>query len=197
MEHENNRLGDVVQTTTTTFVTQCYEIYDAPSLGEMVKTNGEYPTYGVVHEVSTQGIDPSRKPIARGQREIREEDVYTNNPQLRYLLRTDFHTTIMGYKNGSEIMYHLPPLPPPIYSFVYRCSDEDVRILTSNPSMLRTLTNSNIVAIEEVIAALLRSVCKLHSNPDDFLTEMGLHLASSLPGDFKKVESILKRVQNA
>ena len=196
MEYENKRLGDVVQTTTTTFVTQCYEIYNAPPLGEIVKTDGEYPTYGVVHEVSTQGIDPSRKPIARGQREIREEDVYANNPQLKYLLRTDFHTTIIGYKSGSDMMYHLPPLPPPIYSFVYRCSDEDTRTVISNPLMLRTLTNSNMIAIEEVIAALLRSACKLQSNPDDFLTEMGLHLASSLPGDFKKVESILKRVKN-
>ena len=62
--------------------------------------------------------------------------------------------------------------------------------------MLRTLTNSNVVAIEEVIAALLRSACTFQNNPDDFLTEMGLHLASSFPGDFKKVESILKRVKN-
>ena len=188
------RLGDVIATSTGTFTAQCYELYHSPRLGDLVKTNGDYPTFGVVYNIYTGGLDPTRKPTARGQNEEKEEDVYNNNPQLKHLLRTDFEAIIVGHKMESGLLYHLPPVPPPIYSFVHTCDEEETKSITFNMSVLRTLAISNLEALEEVISAYIRNGLKYQLDNTEFLKTVGVHLASNLPGELKKVESILKRV---
>jgi hypothetical protein len=193
MQNNESRLGEVVKTSTGDFVAQCYELYGAPPLGALVKAGGPHPAYGIVHQVSTQGIDPSRRPVARGQDEVSEEDVYRNNPQLAYLLRTDFQAIIVGHSVEEDLRYHLPPTPPPIYAFVHLCSNEEVTKFTSNPTFLRPLATSSIPALEEVVAACLRYVASVQKDPDAFLTEIGRQLAGLFPSDFRRVEAILHR----
>ena len=96
------RLGEVVETSTTGFWTQCYRLYESPPLGALVRTGGPYPAYAVVYHVSTQGIDTSRRPVARGADEASEEDVYLSNPQLSQLLRTDFQAIVVGHSLEGE-----------------------------------------------------------------------------------------------
>ena len=67
MQDNETRLGEVVETSTTGFVAQCYQLYGAPPLGALVRAGRPHPAYGVVHQVTTQGIDPTRRPVARGQ----------------------------------------------------------------------------------------------------------------------------------
>ena len=92
----------------------------------LVKAGGPYPAYGIVHQVTTQGVDPSRRPVARGVDEATEEDVYRSNPQLSILLRTDFQAVIVGHSAEGDVRYFLPPAPPPIYAFVHLCNAEEV-----------------------------------------------------------------------
>ena len=188
-----SRLGDIIETSTTTFTTQCYNLYDSPVLGELVKTNGMYPTYAVAYNIYTEAIDPSRKPMARGHNENKEEDVYNNNPQLKHLLRTDFQSIIIGHKLASRMLYHLPPTPPQIYSFVHTCEEEDTMTITSNTSIIRTLATSNVPAIEEIISAYIRNASKYQEDNTMFFETIGINLASYFPGEFKKVESILAK----
>ena len=200
---DNNatRLGEVVETSTTGFAAQCYQLYGAPPLGALVKAGGPYPAYGIVHQVSTQGIDPSRRPMTRGVDEATEEDVYRSNPQLEHLLRTDFQAVIVGHSGDDDpdkygtfrLRYHLPPVPPPIYAFVHACGVEEVRLFTSNPAFLRPLATSSIAALEEVVAACLRYVAPVQEDPEGFLTVVGKQLAGFFPGDFRRVEAILQR----
>ena len=193
MQDNENRVGEVVETSTTGFVAQCYELYGAPPLGALVKAGGPYPAYGVVHQVTTQGIDPTRRPVARGQEEANEEDVYRSNPQLAHLLRTDFQAVVVGHGAESGLRYHLPPTPPPIYAFVHACGLEEVRLFTSNTAFLRPLATSSIAALEEVVAACLRYVASAQKDQEAFLTGVGMQLASFFPGDFRRVEIILQR----
>ena len=203
------RLGEVVETSTTGFVAQCYQLYGAPPLGALVKAGGLlrqaqdklYPAYGIVYQVTTQGIDPTRRPVARGQDEATEEDVYKSNPQLAHLLRTDFQAVVVGHSTEGDpdkygtfsLRYHLPPAPPPIYAFVHLCGLEEVRLFTSNPAFLRPLATSSIPALEEVVAACLRYVASAQEDQDAFLTGVGKQLAGFFPGDFRRVETILER----
>jgi hypothetical protein len=191
--NDENRLGEVVETSTTGFVAQCYELYGAPPLGALVRAGGPHPAYGVVHQVTTQGIDPTRRPVARGQDEANEEAVYRSNPQLAHLLRTDFQAVVVGHGVEGEVRYHLPPTPPPIYAFVHLCSNEEVAKFTANPAFLRPLATSSIPALEEVVAACLRYVAPAQEDPDAFLTGVGKELAGFFPGDFRRVEAILQR----
>lgn len=187
-------LGEVVETSTTSFIAQCYQLYGAPPLGAIVKSGGLYPAYGVIHEVSTQGIDPTRRPVVRGHEETTEEDVYRSNPQLAHLLRTDFSSVIVGHSEQERILYHLPPIPPHIYASVMVCGMEEVRLFTSNPVFIRSLaTSTNIPAMEEVVAACLRYVASVHEDHITFLTQVGNQLTALFPGNFHRVETILQR----
>jgi hypothetical protein len=194
---ETTRLGEVVETSTTSFVTQCYRIYESPPLGALIRTGGPYFAYGVVHHVATQGIDPSRRPVARGADEATEDDVYRSNPQLSHLLRTDFQAVIVGHSAEDGLLrYHLPPAPPPIYAFVHACAPEEIRRFTSNPDFLRPLATSGIAALEEVVAACLRHAAASHNDPQGFLTNAGRELVALLPGEFRRVEAILRRSES-
>ena len=105
-----SRLGEVVETSSTGFTVQAYDVNDAAHLGALVRTAGEYPVYAVVREVHTSSLDPSRRPIALGRDEPDEEAVYKSNPQLSRLFRTDIEATIVGYRYGGGIRQHLPRL---------------------------------------------------------------------------------------
>ena len=75
-EGVNSRpVGEVVQASTTGFVTQCHRLYDVPALGALVRCGGDAPIYAVVGEVTTQSIDAGRRLLAVGEGEEREEDV--------------------------------------------------------------------------------------------------------------------------
>lgn len=191
--NEEQRLGEVVETSTTGFWAQCYRLYEAPPLGALVRTGGPCPAYAVVHNVATEGIDSSRRPVARGADEASEEDVYRSNPQLTQLLRTDFQAVIVGHSLDGNPRYGLPPLPPPIYAFVYACGPDEVRSFTSSPDFLRLLAASGIPALEEVVAACLSLAADARTDSTAFLVEAGKQLMGVLPGEFRRVEAILRR----
>lgn len=193
MQDNQPRLGEVVETTTGSFLSQCYVLYGAPPLGALVKSGGPYPAYGVVHEVATQGIDPSRRPVARGMDETSEEDVYRANPQLELLFRTDFRAVTVGHTSDGEVRHHLPPSPPPIYAFVHACTSEEVRAVTLDASFLHPLVGSRVMALEEVIAACLRQAAPSHIDPEGWLAAAGARLVTLLPGEFGRVQAILQR----
>ncbi len=193
MAVDETRLGEVVETTTTGFWAQCYRLYEAPALGALVRTGGPYPAYAVVHHVSTQGIDASRRPVARGADAATEQDVYLSNPQLSQLLRTEFQAVVVGHSVEGDPRYHLPPSPPPIYAFVYACGPEEIRRFTSNVAFLRPLATSGIAALEEVVAACLSLAAQAQSDSNGFLVEAGKQLMGILPGEFRRVEAILQR----
>ena len=79
-----------------------YGLYDAPPLGALVRCSEGSPIYGVVGQVATTSLDPSRRPIARGRREDTEEAVYRSNPQLERLLRTEFRALVVGHALGGR-----------------------------------------------------------------------------------------------
>ena len=187
------RLGEVVETSTTGFWAQCYRLYEAPHLGALVRTGGPYPAYAVVHNVATEGIDNTRRPVARGADEASEEDVKRSNPQLSLLLRTDFQSVIVGHMVDGDPRYYLPPAPPPIYAFVYSCNSEEIRRFTSNTAFLRPLATSGIPALEEVVAACLSLASVVQTEPSGFLVEAGKQLMGILSGEFRRVEAILQR----
>ncbi len=193
MAVDETRLGEVVETTTTGFWAQCYRLYEAPPLGALVRTGGPYPAYAVAHHVSTQGIDASRRPVARGADEASEEAVYLSNPQLSQLLRTEFQAVVVGHSVEGDPRYHLPPSPPPIYAFVYACGPEEIRRFTSNVAFLRPLATSGITALEEVVAACLSLAAGAQPDSNGFLVEAGKQLMGILPGEFRRVEAILQR----
>ena len=68
------RIGEVVESTSTSFVAQCYRLESAPALGGLVRTDSP-DIYGVVGGVTTEPLDSARPVLARGEDADTEEDV--------------------------------------------------------------------------------------------------------------------------
>ena len=187
------RVGEVTAADSVSFAAQCYGLYAAPPLGALTRA-GEPPLYGVVQRVRTEPLDPSRPVLARGQAAESVAEVYRENPQLERLLTTRFDALIVGYAEGDQERQGLPPHPPPLHSFVYRCGPGEVARFTANLDFLRLLLNSGPPLAEEVTAACLRLAAAESPDPADFTRRAGRALAAELAGDAARLSALMRRL---
>lgn len=193
---ELQRVGEVIEASTTAFVAQCYELYEIPPLGSLVKT-GDSATelYAVVYNAATTSLEPGRRPIARGRDETSEEAIYRSSPQLTKLLRSEFGAVVVGHKEGDKLYHHLPPQPARIHSFVYLCTPTEVMEFGQSFDFLNILINANLpVPAEELVSASLRQMSQAHRDPRTFLVAAGKELAILLSGNLNQLKAILGRL---
>ena len=192
-----DRVGEVVEASTTDFVAQCYELYRSPPLGSLVKTiDLPVEMYGIVYHATTESIEPGRRPIARGRDESSEEEIYRSSPQLLKLLRTEFSALVVGHRQDNKILQYLPPQPARIHSFVYLCSPDEVREFGQSFDFLNILLNANLpVPAEELVGAALRQMSRAHKDPRAFLVAAGKELAILLSGNLNQLKAILGRIK--
>ncbi len=193
----SQKVGEVVEATTTEFIAQSYELHQAPAFGSFVRaSDGAIQVYGVVCHVATTSIDPGRRPIARGKDEAYEDDVYRNNPELPELLRTEFTAAVVGFVEGDTVRQYLPPRPPRIHSFVYGSSDGEVNAFTEKLDFLQPLVSARMQApVDELIAACIRHACQARQSDRSFLVKAGKELAVLLINDVTRLNGILRRIR--
>jgi len=186
------KIAEIVEASTVQFTAQCYELYELPALGSLVRTGD---IYGVVCHAETAGVEPGRRPIARGREETSEEAVYQSSPQLLKLLRSDFTSVVAGYRDGDEIYQYLHPWPARIHGFVYLCQPDEVKEFSQSFGFLNILLNASLpVPPEELIAATLRQMSLAHEDSRAFLVAAGKELANLLSADFIRLKNILGRL---
>jgi len=194
---EAQRVGEVIEASTTDFVAQCYELYQSPPLGSLVKTT-DLPVelYGIVYNATTTSLEPGRRPIARGKDEASEEEIYKSSPQLLQLLKSEFSTLVVGHRQGDKLYHYLPPKPARIHGFVYLCPPEEVKEFSQSFDFLNILINTHLpVSAEELIAACLRQMSQVYEDPHTFLVAAGKELAILLSGEFNQLKAILGRIK--
>ncbi len=194
---ETQRVGEVIEASTTEFVAQCYELYQSPPLGSLVKTGGSSAeSYGIVYHATTSSLEPGRRPIARGKDEATEEEIYRSSPQLLKLLRSEFSALVVGHRQGDKLRHYLPPQPARIHSFVYLCPPPEVKEFSQSFTFFNILLNASLpVSAGELVAACLRQMSRAHEDPNAFLVAAGKELAILLGGEFKQLKAILERVR--
>ena len=195
--NETQRVGEVIETGTTDFVAQCYELYQSPPLGSLVKTKDELvEQYGIVYHATTASLEPGRRPIARGKDEVSEEEVYRSSPQLLKLLRSEFSALVVGHRQGDKLFHYLPPQPARIHGFVYLCSPEEVREFSQSLAFLNILIKTGLpISAEELVAATLREMSQVQEDRQKFLVAAGKELAVLLAGEFNRLKAILGRIR--
>ena len=192
-----SRVGEVIEASTTQFAAQCYELYEMPPLGSLVKTvDSSLESYGIVYHATTTSLEPGRRPIARGKDEASEEAIYQSSPQLLKLLRSEFSALVVGHREGDKLYHYLPPQPARIHGFVYRCSPEDVKGFSQSFAFFNILLNASLsVSTEELVAACLRQISQVYEDPSAFLVAAGKELAVLLSGNYKQLKAILEKVR--
>jgi len=194
---EIQRVGEVIEASTTDFVAQCYELYQLPSLGSLVKTKDmPIELYGIVYNAATTSLEPGRRPIARGKDEASEEEIYRSSPQLIKLLKSEFGALVVGHKKDDKLYHYLPPKPARIHSFVYLCPPEEVKEFGRSFDFLNILINARLpVPADELVAASLRQMSQAHEDQREFLVAAGKELAILLSGNLNQLKAILGRIR--
>lgn len=192
---QSSPLGEVITTASAQFTAHCYELYGAAPLGALVRTAGDTPAYGVVCNVLTEGVDPSRKPFPRGQGLPDEAAIYRDNPQLPKLLHTQFEAAIVGWQVAASVRYGLPPSPPRIHAFVLACTADEVCQFTQRLDFLPLLLSGAPPLSDQVAAAFLRQAASAHSDSQAFLLGAGRQLARLLARDLQRLQAILQGLQ--
>ena len=192
-----DKIAEITESTTTGFVAECYELYCLPPFGSLVKTDDPpVEIYGIVCQAGTASIEPGRHPIARGKDEASEAEIYTANPQLLKLLRSEFRVLVLGYESDGKVFQYLPSKPARIHAFVYPCSPEEVQKFGRSFDFLNMLLAPNLpVPPEELVAAVLREMSRVQDDPRACLVAAGKALAPFLSGEYSRLKSILARIR--
>ena len=190
------RVGEIIEASTTDFMAQCYELYQSPPLGSLVKTRDEtVELYGIVCNAATTSLEPGRRPIARGKDEATEEEIYRSSPQLLQLLRSEFCALVVGHRHSDKLYHYLPPKPARIHGFVYLCDPEEVKEFSQSFGFLTILINTHLpVSAEELAAASLRQMSHVYEDPHAFLVAAGKELTVLVSSDFNRLKAILGRI---
>ena len=192
-----DKIAEVIVASTAEFTAECYELYNVPALGSLVKTSvAPMEIFGIVCEAGTSSIEPGRRPIARGKDEPSEEAIYQSSPQLLKLLRSEFRVLVVGHQQNKLTHQYLPPKPARIHSFVHQCSPEEIKSFSRSFDFLSLLINCEVkIPPEELISAALREMSREQEDPQAFLVSAGKQLAGLLGGDYPRLKTILGRLR--
>ena len=191
------KIAEIIEASTADFTAECYELYQPPPFGSLVKTtDSPVELYGIVYHATTASIEPGRRPIARGKDEATEEGVYRSSPQLTKLLRSEFSVLVVGHRQDEKLYRYLPPKPARIHNFIYPCSPDEVREFSQSLDFLNILITSHLpVSVEELVAATLRQMSEVYEDGHAFMVAAGKELAVLLSGDFTRLKTILGRIK--
>ncbi len=194
----SDRIGEVIEASTTEFTAQSYVLHDAPAFGSFVRaSDGEVEVLAVVADARTGSVDPGRRPVARGQDEASEEDVYRRNPELQEILRTEFTAVVVGFRDAAGV-YHqrLPRRPPRLHAFVHACAPDEVVGFTERLDFLPTLlAGAGQAPADELAAACVREASAARGDDHAFLVRSGKELAVLLAADLNRLSAVLRRIR--
>ena len=133
-----NHIAEVIETTSTEFLSQCLEPEDLsfptiPPFGSWVcavyEESGNQ-IYAVLYHATTMPIDSVHRAVALG---LSLQDLREEQPQIFAMLKTEFRAAIVGFRHSSNslgtnqgIYQYLPPRPPQIHQAVYLCEPEAI-----------------------------------------------------------------------
>lgn len=191
------RIGEIVESSTTSFTAQCYTLHDAPAFGSFVRaSDGEADVVAVVQNAWTGSVDPSRRPVARGRDEPDEEAIYRNNPELPEILRTEFTALVVGYRVPSgSYEQRLPRRPCRLHAFALAAGPEEVREFSDRLDFLQTLISGGGAVADELVAACLREAAAARGGDRGYLIRAGKELAVLLGSDVNRLTAVLKRIR--
>jgi len=189
--HAKAYAGEVVEGSTTELIAEACQLHGAPSFGRFVRVESEMQIVGIVFNVFTHSIEPSRRPTAYGKT---EDQLRLEQPQIFELLRTEFQVLVIGYRDETGAVPILPPQPARIHAFVYECDDQEIADFTQTDDYLRAILGTSKIPTDELLVATLRHTLKAHGYAHKYLVRIGKELARLLKDDYDRLAAILRRI---
>src|SRR5215470_15750887 len=183
------RIGEVIESTTTSFTAGAYELLQAPPFGALVRAQARseaMAVYGLVYDIRTGSKEPGGRALVRGRtyagRELYDAEIYHEHPDLAEVLQTEFSAITVGFLEDGRIHQYLPPQPPPVHYSVYECTGDELVRFSEVTDFFRTLLFANQIPSDELLAAIIRSAARARAGTQGgeraYLVHAGREVAS-------------------
>jgi hypothetical protein len=192
------RVGEIVESTSTHFVAESFDLRSPPELGRLVKVNliEDRDLYAVVCYGETGSFDPGRRAVRRSTEEVYDGQVYQEHPQLEHVLRTEFSNLAVGVVDKGVVRQGLPPQPPPIHYSVHECSQAETGRFTEDLYYLRLLLAvSAQIPAELLLARHLGWAYRERGQDGPWLRGAAREVANLLKQDYERLATVLHAVE--
>ncbi len=193
-------IAEVISSSITSIVAECPQSagkknITKPYFGSFISIESELTNLkyiAVVYNITTASTDSAHKPIAFG---MTRAQLLNEQPQIYLLLQTQIHAQIVGFIRNNQGFSYLPPQPPEVHDFVYFAEAADLKKIVDNFDFIRLLSEINVMANDELIAAAIREAYSINNNDKQFLLKAGQVLAQLFQSDAQRLLAVLKRIQ--
>lgn len=192
------RIGEIIESASTRFVAESFELNQPPALGSLVKVRvkEDRDLYGVVCYGETGSLDPGRRAVRRSTEDTFDEQIYRESPQLEHVLRTEFTSLAVGVMEGGAVLQGLPSQPPPLHYSVHACSSQETIRFTENLYYLRLLLGVVApVPADQLLAANIRRTYRMRGEDVDWLERSAREVAGLLKQDYEHLMTVLYAIQ--
>ncbi len=155
MNKANKPFSEVIESSLAQFKAQTWQWDEYPSFGSLVCVEQKpYLFIGVVNEINTGSIDPSRSPFAYQKT---EEQLKKEQPQIFEFLKTTFNCIVLGYRHKERWFYTAPAHPAKVHGFVRSATDEEQQFFFAKQQYLHRLFNLAYLVsnIDELLLSLI------------------------------------------
>lgn len=199
------RIGEVIESTTTRFTAGAYELLAAPPFGALVRAQAREQSaavYGLVYEIRTGSKEPGGRAMVRGRtytgRDLYDAEIYAEHPDLAEVLQTEFSAITVGFAEGDQLYQYLPPQPPPVHYSVYPCDEAELVRFTESSDFFRAVLFSFQIPGDEALAAVVRAAARARAargNDHAYLVRAGRAAAALLKDDYDRLQAIVRRIR--
>ena len=182
----NKPFAEIVESSLQSFVAQSWKWDVVPPFGSLVTvSSGSRVTVGIVHQIQTGALDPTRYPFPYQKT---EEELRREQPQIFEFLRTTFTCLVIGYFEKGVPQYLLSPTPPKIHAFVEEISPELLQRYCRSSQYLHLLFSlgGQVFNLDELILAHLKH---LEGVSEEFLDTYTLLTGN----DYRRLKLFLQR----
>lgn len=198
------RIGEIIETMSTGFVAESFELNRPPPLGSIVmvrtpdetrRTSSSMDVYAVVTYGRTLGLDPSRRAVRRSTDTVFDDGIYSEHPELTRTLRTEFGAALVGFASDGRVQQHLPRRPPPLHFSVQSVPNEEARRFTEQLRYFRLLLmTSGEVSPLQIVAANVREVHGQRGGEPAWLDAAAREIATLLKNDHEALMTVLHAI---
>lgn len=196
------RIGEVIEASTTQFTAGAYELLEAPPFGTLVRAQTRHEAmaiYGLVYDIRTNSREPGGRAIVRGraygERELYDAEIYNEHPDLAEVLQTEFSALTVGFIEHGHICQYLPPHPPPVHYSVYECDQNELVTFSEACDFFRAILFSHQPAGDELLAAAIRTAARARSDCRAYLVGAGREIARLLKEDYDRLSALLRMIR--
>jgi hypothetical protein len=196
------RIGEVIETSTTHFTAGAYELHAAPPFGALVRAASRTPgmsVYGLVYEIRTGSKEPGGRAVVRGRtysgRNLYDDEIYAEHPDLAEVLQTEFAVITVGFCEHDRVFQYLPPQPPPVHYSVYECDADEVARFSAASDFFRAVLFAAHIPSDELLGATIRAAARARPDGPTYLVQAGRELAGLLKDDYDRLAALLRRIR--